>query len=136
MNRGKALIFLLCVPLIGGAIAYFSIIWLRKIKELLPHDPEKAVSEFLDFVKPLTGFVVILQLVFAAYLWRLGSRILISGEFPPPGVLLIRSRKVLVGEQARRRGRLCRRFAIVLIAMSIFFPVLVWSRVMAVLSGG
>jgi hypothetical protein len=136
VRRIKAFIFLLSVAVIGGIVTYFSVTWLREIKELLSQNPEKAVSEFIVFVKVLIVFIVIVHLVFAVYFWRLGSRILTLGEFPPPGALLIRNKKVLVGEQACRMGRLCRALAIVLIVMSTLLPVLLWNLVKAVLREG
>lgn len=58
---------------------------------------------------PLAGF--------ATYLWRLGSRTLAEGRFPPEDLAVIRNVLVMRGAEARGRGRLLRGFAAALFVM-------------------
>lgn len=48
-------------------------------------------------ILPLLGF--------AAYLWRLGGRVISARRFPLPGAAVIRDTLVLEADDARRRGR-------------------------------
>ncbi len=136
VNKVKALVFLFIVTVVGGAIVCFSICWFHEIKALLPYNPEEAISEFLSFIKIFIVSVVVIQLILASYFWRIGSRTLALEQFPPPGVLLIRNTKILVGKQARLRGHFCRAFAVVLVAISALFPVFLWNFIMSVIGQG
>ena len=60
----------------------------------------------------LVGLIVLAPLAgFAIYIWRLGTRTLSEGRFPPEGLGVIRDVLVVRGPAARARGRLMRGFA-------------------------
>jgi len=65
-------------------------------------------------------------LVLAVYLWRLGARARLTGQFPPPGTATIRTAPPVVGLAARRRARLAQAFAVLLGACAIALAVLLW----------
>jgi len=60
------------------------------------------------------------------YLWRLGSRIVRSGVFPPPGLPVIRETIVLRGTAARKCGRVLQILAAVMCAAAVGFAVALW----------
>jgi hypothetical protein len=60
------------------------------------------------------------------YLWRLGSRIVASGMFPPPGMPVINETIVLRDTAAKRCGRLLQVIAAVMCAAALGFAVAVW----------
>jgi uncharacterized iron-regulated membrane protein len=63
---------------------------------------------------------------FAAYFWHLGSAARRTGRFPPPGVAVVRDTWVLTGDAARRRAHVIRLFALVLLALGVAMPLLLW----------
>lgn len=65
-------------------------------------------------------------LVLAVYLWRLGDRARLTGQFPPPGTANIRTAPPVVGLAARRRAGLAQAFAVLLGACAIALAVLLW----------
>lgn len=58
----------------------------------------------------ILGGVVVLFLIplllASVWAWRLGTRVLDEGRFPPQGMKVVRDTVVVLGVQARRRGRL------------------------------
>ncbi len=49
---------------------------------------------------------------FAAYLWRLGGKVVLAQAFPPPGMRVVRDTPILTGERAVSRGRLLKVLAL------------------------
>ena len=70
--------------------------WLEWITE----DPEQMDDRLVLCGWGLALGVVVPMLLLAAYLWRLGSRIVHSGVFPPPGIRVVRDTRVLFGRRA------------------------------------
>ena len=63
------------------------------------------------------GSLLVLPLgAFAVYFWRLGTRSIEGGEFPPPGVAMLRDTEIVTGDAAIAQGRGLR-------AMGIFLAV-------------
>lgn len=63
---------------------------------------------------------------FAGYLWLLGSRILGSGEFPPPGYRVLRDTPVSTGRSAVLRGRGLEVLAVCLAIAAALLWLLLW----------
>lgn len=64
---------------------------------------------------PLAGFTL--------YMWRLGTRTLNEGRFPPERMTVIRDTPVLRGREARGRGQLLRSFAAILFALLVLMAI-------------
>jgi hypothetical protein len=62
----------------------------------------------------------------ALYLWRLGSRIVREGRFPPSGVRTVRDTVVVNGRPAVWRGRGVRVLAGVLAVAALALPFFLW----------
>ena len=74
-------------------------------------------------------------LAIAWYLWRIGTRTITTGRYPPDGVSMLRALPVITGPAATTRGRLLRAFSamttITAVLMSLVllrFAILVWTR--------
>jgi hypothetical protein len=84
-------------------------------------------TERVRWALALLGFAGGLPMAaFAAYFWHLGSSVLRAGRFPPPGVSVVRDTWVRTGPEARRRGRVIRLFALVLLVAAVAMPALLW----------
>lgn len=92
--------------------------WLTANAELLAARPGLVAAAALVLVLPLCAF--------ALYLWRLGGRVSASGRFPPPDTPVLRDTRVLEGAPARRRGRVIRALAALLLATSLAVPATLW----------
>lgn len=80
--------------------------WLLEHGSFLARHPELVAAGALALMLPLAGA--------AAYLWRLGTRIVRAERLPPPGVAVVRDTAVLTGRPAVARGRLLRLLAVLL----------------------
>jgi hypothetical protein len=59
-------------------------------------------------------------------LWRLGTRVVRSGVFPPPGTAVIHDTVVLRGSSARHRGQLLRWFGMLVGAAAGVLAFALW----------
>jgi hypothetical protein len=65
-------------------------------------------------------------IVFAAYLWSLGAKVLSAQQCPPPGHRVIRDTPVIGGRAAMWRGRSYQILAVVLGVASVLLWLAVW----------
>ena len=65
-------------------------------------------------------------LVFAAYLWAFGTKVVRTGFFPPPGHRVIRDTPSLAGAEAIQRGRSFRNLALFFGGGALVVWVLLW----------
>jgi hypothetical protein len=77
-------------------------------------DPARTRSRAQLLIAVVAVIVLAPLAGFAYYVWRLGTRTLREGRFPPEDLVLIRDVLVVRGAQARVRGRVLRGFAIAL----------------------
>ena len=63
----------------------------------------------------------------AVYCWVLALRVDAAGEFPPPGMNLVRETRVVRGDKARGRAWLLRALALKLGLLALVCGILVWS---------
>jgi hypothetical protein len=79
---------------------------------------------------PLVGTALLAPLAgFAFYFWRLGSRIVGAGRFPPLGMRVVRDMVVVHGAAARQRGRILQVFAAALIVLMVGMLAALWRLV-------
>ena len=86
--------------------------------------PSPSAAQAPLVVVAMGVLAVVPLLVFAIYLWRLGDRARLTGQFPPPGTATIRTAPPVVGLAARRRAGLAQAFAVLLAACAIALAVL------------
>lgn len=72
-------------------------------------------------------FLSVSLLAPAVYCWIVALRIDTSGEFPPPGMKLLRDAKLLRGDAARGRAWLLRAIAIKFALLAVVCGAMVWA---------
>jgi hypothetical protein len=98
--------------LVGVALVHLAETHRSAFAEWISRDPESR-SKLVCI--GLTMALAIPTLGLGGYLWRLGDRIVRTARFPVPGTAVLRDTVVLVGDAARRRGRLVQAAAILLL---------------------
>ena len=88
--------------------------------------PSPSAAQAPLVVAAVGVLAVVPLLVLAVYLWRLGDRVRLTGQFPPPGTATLRTAPPVVGLAARRRAGLAQAFAVLLGACAIALAVLLW----------
>src|SRR5687767_15948982 len=88
--------------------------------------PSPSAAQAPLVVAAVGVLAVVPLLVFAVYLWRLGDRARLTGQFPPPGTATLRTTPPVVGLAARRRAGLAQAFAVLLGACAIALAVVLW----------
>jgi hypothetical protein len=107
------------VAAVGIAIIMLAQAYQPALLEWASSDPARMRprAQMLIF---LVGLIVIAPIVgFAAYIWRLGTRIMREERFPPEGMRVIRDVLVLRGAEARSRARLLRAFSITFFVLTV-----------------
>ena len=75
----------------------------------------------------LAALVAVLPLVaLAAYLFRVGTRIVGAARFPAPGYAVTRDTPVITGRAAVQRGRVVQILCVGLILCTLAIPVILW----------
>jgi hypothetical protein len=95
----------------AGGLLVFWVVQSRlpALKAWVAEDPVQIQSRLRLIASGLAAAIAVPTLVFAAYFWRLGGRVIRSNQFPPPGMRVIRDTVVWHGESARRRGRILQK---------------------------
>ena len=75
----------------------------------------RAVRELLFWLDVLLTFMVIFSVGMGVYLFRVARRVSEAGQYPVPGMALIRDTVVEQGPRAERRARALRRVALILL---------------------
>ena len=65
-------------------------------------------------------------LAFAGYLWHLAGRVRRTGQYPPPGLRMIRPMAPLTGSAATRRMHVLLALAGTLVAAAVMLALLLW----------
>jgi hypothetical protein len=79
--------------------------------------------------------VAVPLIVFAAYFWWLGDKVLRAREFPPPGYRVIRDTPIMRGQSAVKRGHGLKALAVCVGVASVVMCVLLW-RLAEMVGGG
>jgi len=115
--KEKFFIFLgLSVIAVLIIVPYFNE-YLEQIKQAFKENPEVAFKKSMFVLKATLSFVSLLLVMTGIYLIFLVRRTLRSGQYPPPGMRVIRDTRLRIGTQAKR-------VAISLIGLSCIFIIL------------
>ncbi|MGJ0514962.1 MAG: hypothetical protein ACR65O_04325 [Methylomicrobium sp.] len=116
--------------LAGGIVGGVSIIGVANLLDPLQ---EALLSEPNELKRRLRiGFILMAAVSalplggFAMYLWRLGARVCLAGEYPPPGCRLIRDTPLLRGNAGLLRARALKTAALALLAAIGLLCLLFW----------
>lgn len=119
--RKKVILFLLIVILAFLVLEPHFEAYIHQIDQLSKKDPELALEKTMLLLK-WSMRVVFLSLVgMGVYLILLARRTLRSGQYPPPGVRVIRDTKLRAGNQAKRAAISLIVLASFLIVVAFFF---------------
>jgi uncharacterized membrane protein len=78
--------------------------YLEQIKQAFKENPEVAFKKSMFVLKTTLSFVSLLLVMTGIYIMFLARRTLRSGQYPPPGMRVIRDTRIRTGAQARRAG--------------------------------
>ena len=87
---------------------------LPALQKWVIEDPNQAEGRLRVVASGLAAVVAVPTLLFAAYFWRLGGRVIRSSRFPPPGMRVVRDTVVRDGASAKRVGRILQAMALML----------------------
>jgi hypothetical protein len=124
--RRRAVVLLL-VGMCAGALLIVGFERYRiPLRDWVLSDPETS-AQWLKLIFLLVSALLLTPLVvFAAYVWSLGKRVLQAREFPPPGLRVIRDTPVVTGERAISLGRLLKVLALGCGIASVALGFLFW----------
>ena len=109
------------------AVSSMGFFWLQAwIADLESRPPPAALAALLSALRICTVGIVVLLVGFALYLWRFARRVARDGRFPPHGQRVIRDTPILEGIAARRRARILRALAVLLVLSSLALLALTW----------
>jgi hypothetical protein len=109
------------------AVSSMGFFWLQAwIADLESRPPPAALAALLSALRICTVGIVVLLVGCALYLWSFARRVARDGRFPPRGQRVIRDTPILEGTAARRRARILRALAVLLVLSSVALLALTW----------
>jgi H+/Cl- antiporter ClcA len=119
--RRKFIIFLVIVTLALIIVEPHVKAYLDQINQLSKKDPELALTKAMPPLKWSMRVVFLALLGMGAYLILLARRTLRSGQYPPPGMRVIRDTRLRTENQAKRSAISLIVLASILIVVAFFF---------------
>ena len=119
--RKKFIIFLVIVTLAFIVLEPHIKAYLDQINQLSKKDPELALKKTMLLLKWSMGVVFLALLGMGAYLILLARRTFRSGQYPPPGMRVIRYTRLRTGNQAKTAAISLIVLASILIVVAFFF---------------
>jgi len=113
----------LASAIIGAIIIWWIERWLAGLKQI---DPNIALHQVLTGFIYIHSAVCAIILVFSIYLWRTGAKVRNIGQFPLPGMFLLRDTVILRGAAARRQALILQSISIVLMLFCIALFIAGW----------
>jgi len=132
--RRRAILFLLVGTCVGALLIAGFERYHIPLRDWILAEPGASAQRVKLALLLLAALLLAPLLVFAAYVWSLGERVLRAREFPPPGLRVIRDTPVIRGERAVSRGRLLKLLALGSGIASVGLGLLLWR--LASLFGG
>ena len=99
--RKKIIIFLVLVTIAVVVTGSYLEDYLDQIEQQSQKDPELVSEKIMFVLKLCTGLVSLLLLCMGIYLILLARRTLKSGQYPPPGMKVIRDTRIRTEAEAR-----------------------------------
>ena len=124
--RNRMLLVALILIIIGFFIIQYFQTLSNKLSALAEESPELAIQKAENSFKIIFFVMFVLSLGLCIYLFRLGTSILKSGQFPPLGIKVIRDTKLETGKKAKSKGKLLQIFSVLFLLMSILVPIMVF----------
>ena len=99
--------------------------------QLMQMKTEKAAK----IIEIITTIVSLAMFFPAIYLFRLGKKIIINEQMPPPNMKVIKDTQIVKGEKAKSMGRVLQITAALLILLSVSIAMLMYILVESTLKG-
>ncbi len=119
--RRKLILFLILFTIVVIVIEPTLNRYIEQIKETSKKDPELAFKKSMVALKVSLGLVSFLLLMTGVYFITLARRTFKSGQYPPPGMRVIRDTRLRTGTQAKRAGISLIALSCILIIFACFF---------------
>jgi hypothetical protein len=124
--RRRAVGLLLLGTLVGALLLAAFERYRPWFRDWLGSDPRMAPQRMRLALLLLVVFLVAPVIGFAIHYWRLGTHVLRTGQFPPPGYPVMRDTTVLEGPGAVWRGRAFQFFAVALGVAAVVLWLFLW----------
>ncbi len=111
-GRRRAVLLLLVGTCVGALLIVGFERYHIPVRDWILAEPEASGQRAKLVLLLLAALLLAPLVVFAAYVWSLGERVLRAREYPPPGLRVIRDTRVMTGERAISRGRLLKMLAL------------------------
>ncbi|QTA81830.1 Uncharacterized protein dnl_41810 [Desulfonema limicola] len=126
--KKKTLIILIISIIAGlGVIVCFQV-YIQDIKELAKYDHEQAFEKILFLLRIIMVSIAFTLTSFGIYIIRIAIKAIITEQFPPPGMKVIRETRLLTGRSAKQRGVIGIILAIAIIITGITFPAFLYLK--------
>ncbi len=119
--RKKIIIFIVLVTIVVIVTEPYIKGYLDQIEQLSQKDPQLAFKKSMFILKVALGFVSLLLLSMGVYFVLLARKTLRSGQYPPPGMRVIRDTRLRTGAQAKRVAISFIVISSILILIAFFF---------------
>jgi hypothetical protein len=119
--RKKFIIFIVSVTILAIIIEPYIKGYLEQIEQLSSKDPELAFKKSMFILKVALGLVSLLLLSMGVYFILLARKTLRSGQYPPPGMKVIRETRIRTGTQTKRVTISFIALSCILIVLAFFF---------------
>lgn len=127
--RKKAIIILIISIIAGlGVLAYFQV-YIDDVKELAKYDRDQALTKIFFMLKIIMISMAFTLASFGIYVLRLSIKTIISEQFPPPGIKVIKETQVLRGSPAKNRGFMGVMLAVAIIISGMSFPAFFYMKI-------
>ncbi|HHE39271.1 MAG TPA: hypothetical protein ENL20_11965 [Candidatus Cloacimonetes bacterium] len=123
--RKKILLIAFTLIVIGFFLLRYFQALLNRLSTLAEESPGLAIKKAENSLKIIFFVMFLLSLGLCFYLYRLGTSILKSEQFPPPGIKVIKDTKLETGRKARSRGRMLQVLSILFLMMGVLVPITV-----------
>ncbi len=100
--RKRFIIFLVLIAIVFAVAILSTKSYLDQIGQLAPGNPDLAAQKVMFLFKWWLGLGSLPILGLAVYQMLLAWRVLKSGQFPPPGMRLVRDTKIRTGRKAKK----------------------------------
>ena len=127
--KTKTIILLILCMIAGLAVAGYFHFYLQDIKELAKYDYEQALAKMLFLFKLIMISMAFTFTSFGIYIIRISIKTIISKQFPPPGMKVIKKTELLTGKSAKTRGLIGVVLAIAIIITGISFPAVFYVKI-------
>ena len=102
--RRKMVLALIVLAVLGGAALILTKSVLDGIEALAAVDPDAAIQKIKGLIVGIIAVNAVLSSVFGLWFVLLAVRVFRSGQFPPPGMKVVRDTPIRTGKKAKVAG--------------------------------